>query len=601
MQAKLRVTLTDAHFSIAHRLKAGTNFDGSLILLTYINTSKPSPIQHNVSNVSNVMKKDDSQKATNNGEQVQKETEGNKPAVEGNKPVVEGSKPAVEGSKPAVEGKPITEESEKKIPLPEKERHNHNFPNIAAIVLQNVEGKLVPLSQMHIDPKYPYICDGVLEGTTNVFTLVDANETAARIRIFSIHDQKILLEKTREINEINGPSIFGGYFFEENKYIVVSYCVDNSKSQIKIIKSNDLLDMYSFDIPGKIITPRLFKLKSYYFSLGVVENNSNRLRIYLLPDSNRKEIKLQSEVEISNDIDSITNFTESRALIAVGVKPTGLISSANIENRRDFRMSAPLRPIHFKDILWFKFDENNIKPVGNKEFNMLTRVKFHPTGAFVVTSSCEGEPIPDILNFYTLDRHEIKHDMPELNPIELPYHVAPNSDAVFSGNGKWLIATGMNTGRLHNNIFLYSVYYDIPENPYGETEHTSPKKVSEKSGDRVGEKVTEKITEENTIPIVHHTLTKEVDCPHCHAHQKEQASHISVKSHHKNKHQSPKTLEIPKFPQSPQSPQSPTPQYRDYRHPSSRYKSSRKSHSREPNEKKDSHYRDKPTSRKHHH
>ena len=188
MQAKLRITLTDAHYSIAHRLKASINFDGSLILLTYINrhqVPKSLPVIPNKGtqpttttgqgNVLNAMKKDELQKTpadTPPGEQLQK------PDNTENKETPPGITSGAPGEK--------------------KDAHSP-FPNIAAIILRNIEGKLSQLSDMLIDPKYPYVCDGMLDGTSNLFTFVDANETTARIRVFSIHEQNIRLEKAREI------------------------------------------------------------------------------------------------------------------------------------------------------------------------------------------------------------------------------------------------------------------------------------------------------------------------------------------------------------------------------------------------------------------
>lgn len=565
--AQIKYRLLNAHFSPAPKIEPHINFEGTIALLVY-----PSIIADAHKNTTKVEPPKEQQNVNipkDSAKEIQTATT-SKDAVNESQ-IAEAPKEIVKEVQFEEKAKNIPDDKAAEVvkdPL-NLHRHKQNTDKIeriitskpvipkpitefAAIILRIIDGQLLHLASIPHDAVYYQTCGGILDSNEDYFALFDYNVNSIRIRLYSIHDNKINLEKTRIITSLHDiANVYHGEFLENGKYLYVTYSVNN-KTILKIIKTNDFLDMYEYQVDGNLLMSKIFQMKDYYFAAILHDSVKTSLQIYQIPSNNHDSLKLLEEQEVGNKVEWLLAFPEfserkNNTLITLGYGASG---NSNGENRHSFRINASPRTPTVQDIKWFIFhhgDKSSLKMVGAKNCMMPTQLQIHPTGGFVATNSSLGSPISDILTFSTLEKNPHVKDCPELYPSSMSYHIAPQSKMVFSGNGKYLLAAGMSTGKLHNNILLFEISYEYPHVTEEETikenypsfsvdvkderviKPESPKKIKKESPKKAPKK------DKKESPKKDHgtakVIDKEIECPYCQRSQREHGSHVSHRSY----------------------------------------------------------------------
>lgn len=317
-------------------------------------------------------------------------------------------------------------------------------------LFENKGNKLFTISSLHGDIYiYKYLHGGYASNDFNMFSIIDSDgKDRVRIRIL---DNCLRELNSRVFTDYYGPSneVMGGNMSSDNKYVVLSYVIDNNvgkgyqKSIIRILDTNSLIEKKSYILYGNVSSqPRFFKLindENEYIILTThnIKNSITfknidppRLRILKMNDSFLDQI---CEIELieKSDYDFVRTPKNSLCIV-IGTLACHDDNGPNyIDNLNKSYICG-----NNSEYRIYKYKKQKLKLISDKKYGFDIYPKFYPTDFKIAINQTINSS--STFQIFDIDQEYLPMDDTGCRSVMLPQ----NSRYNFSSDGSWLIVTG---------------------------------------------------------------------------------------------------------------------------------------------------------------
>lgn len=361
---------------------------------------------------------------------------------------------------------------------------------IVAEILENKCGKLKTKRDLYLSEDFVNVNSGYASSLFDRFTIIEDNGIdTARLKLMDSCFNTIATRSYQYLS--NNGSVIGGNFVFGDKYIVVTYISDpfsssgRQISKLSLLFSETLEEVCEFIFEGNtshivesiILDHHDGCHDNMYLLLSSSDDEfgdgcpyAESFSVFKLLCFNGKCISLVDQVTLPQAAQFSCIKKDEKLYVSIG---TTRADVKKVENPFNKKMES-LIPEDGNELRLYRYCDHKKKLIllYTKNTDSCVFTKFHPHNHSILIHQfnfqmntnpygrCKGD-CSQYPGTFTINNVHLHCDDAEIKQSNLPYIVSPlQFDAVFSGNGKWLLVTGSDTSSIHygiKNIQLFSI------------------------------------------------------------------------------------------------------------------------------------------------